>query len=302
MSNPVRLIAIVAVALIAATASAQEGQILDVWVAQPTTCSGSQEVSIPVHLRNYSDQITGFTMLLQLDRSDIMSLRAVVDTVGTLTGGWEVMEARNTAGVHSLKVTGFCEVFPPQTAPPLSPQTGQIPLFKIIADMYEVPDTLADRTATVMIETGLLENFNFSDPVGRSIGFVRDSVWDTAYYACAEWDGPTCLTWEQVYPPDPYDSLLGYWQPVSYLDTAHVSVEHGSVTVFGAYQCGDHNGDATLDIGDLVHLVEFMFEGGAPPVDGLVADCTGDGILDIADLTCTVDFMFNQGDEPTCCQ
>ena len=54
-------------------------------------------------------------------------------------------------------------------------------------------------------------------------------------------------------------------------------------------------------IGDLVYLVDFMFNDGPPPLCLTEADLNGDGPIDIADLVLLVDFMFTGGPAPEEC-
>ncbi|MCK4371966.1 MAG: hypothetical protein KAW61_02415, partial [candidate division Zixibacteria bacterium] len=68
------------------------------------------------------------------------------------------------------------------------------------------------------------------------------------------------------------------------------------------YICGDIDGSGSgPDIGDLVYLVDFMFNEGPPPPVMEAADVDGSGgEIDIADLVYTVDFMFNDGPDLIC--
>jgi hypothetical protein len=69
------------------------------------------------------------------------------------------------------------------------------------------------------------------------------------------------------------------------------------------YICGDVNndGNSTVDISDLVYLVDYMFLGGPEPPIMSSADCDGSGGgIDISDLVCFVDYMFNGGPPPVC--
>ncbi len=71
----------------------------------------------------------------------------------------------------------------------------------------------------------------------------------------------------------------------------------GTLTVLEP-TCADMNGDGNgPDIADLVYLVDYMFQGGDPPIpDPCVADVNGDGNgPDIADLVYLVDYMFTGG-------
>ncbi len=94
------------------------------------------------------------------------------------------------------------------------------------------------------------------------------------------------------------------------VDTVTVSVEAGGQIVtlserpiFTYYRCGDIDGNLSdvIDISDLVHLVDYMFNGGPPPPIPEAADVDGSGgTLDIADLVYMVDYMFNNGFLPIC--
>ncbi len=68
--------------------------------------------------------------------------------------------------------------------------------------------------------------------------------------------------------------------------------------------CGDIDGDgeALIDISDLVYLVDYMFNEGPPPPVMAAAnlDGRGGGLLDISDLIYLVNHMFHQGPAPVC--
>jgi hypothetical protein len=81
------------------------------------------------------------------------------------------------------------------------------------------------------------------------------------------------------------------------------SPSHGiSVTLnVGSILCGDIDGSAEgPDIGDLVYLVDYMFNGGPPPPDMAAANIDGEPGINISDLVYLVDFMFNGGPLPIC--
>ena len=64
---------------------------------------------------------------------------------------------------------------------------------------------------------------------------------------------------------------------------------------------GDCSGDNQDDVGDLVCLVDFMFNGAASPININAVDNNGDCIgPDIADLVYLVDYQFVNGPEPVC--
>ncbi len=67
-----------------------------------------------------------------------------------------------------------------------------------------------------------------------------------------------------------------------------------------SWVCGDIDNNGALDIGDLVYLVNYMFQAGPPPPIPDAANIDGVGGLDIADLVYLVNYMFQAGPPPQC--
>jgi hypothetical protein len=68
--------------------------------------------------------------------------------------------------------------------------------------------------------------------------------------------------------------------------------------------CGDMDNSLTLDISDLVYLVNYLFIGGSPPFPMYCAgDFDNDDHVNIVDLTDYVEYLFAGGDPPSpnCC-
>ncbi len=66
----------------------------------------------------------------------------------------------------------------------------------------------------------------------------------------------------------------------------------------------DNTFPGSIDIGDLVYLVAFMFQGGAPPPcedEANIDGSSGVPLIDIADLVALVAFMFQGGVAPNLC-
>ncbi len=75
-----------------------------------------------------------------------------------------------------------------------------------------------------------------------------------------------------------------------------------SFEIIMSYICGDADGNGSIDIGDLVFMVAFMFSDGPPPAVLASIDIDGSGSIDIADLVALVDYMFGipTGPAPVC--
>lgn len=97
----------------------------------------------------------------------------------------------------------------------------------------------------------------------------------------------------------PDDIDLGQYSLLIELNTPtgmFVVSQGQSVQVDGNF---DINSDGSLDIADLVYLVQFMFANGPPPQPGLSnADLNCDRQNDISDLITMIQFMFNDGTLP----
>lgn len=89
--------------------------------------------------------------------------------------------------------------------------------------------------------------------------------------------------------PDPYDNPL----------TVPVTL---TVTGVGpGWICGDVDDDGTgPNIGDLIYLVDYMFNDGPAPANPDAANVDGVNGVDVSDLVYLVDYMFNSGPAPTC--
>jgi hypothetical protein len=141
--------------------------------------------------------------------------------------------------------------------------------------------------------------------------------------------GNNGITWTQVDSAGPVTDAAGGWvehsfwisqflPPTGYMklrfeasdlingSLVEAAVDAVTVTTFDCvapYICGDVNGDGVgPDIGDLSHLVDYLFFFGAEPVDMRAANVDGDagGVVDISDLTHMVSRLFEQGPEPVC--
>jgi hypothetical protein len=66
------------------------------------------------------------------------------------------------------------------------------------------------------------------------------------------------------------------------------------------YICGDANGDGTIDIADVVYLINYLFADGPPPDPPAAGDATCDGEVNIADAVYLINYLFVGGSPPSC--
>jgi hypothetical protein len=225
-----------------------------------------------------------------IDTSDI--LLGNLDSTGTLVSDWQWLDAYSLGGFgHDLNVIGLANMPSPPDILGITPQENGL-LIKLVGQVYDIPDTMSDRTVNIMVQTDNISHFGLSDRWGNSLGIVCDTIPDTSFWLCTNWVGEDCLNWTRVSGP-PYDSISIddydlYW----HLDASTVQILDGSVTVLLPILYGDANCNGQTDISDLVYMIDYMF-GGGPSVSCLEnVDCDEDDQISITDLVCLIDWMF----------
>jgi len=61
---------------------------------------------------------------------------------------------------------------------------------------------------------------------------------------------------------------------------------------------GDANGDSLVNIGDLLFLVNYLYQEGAEPCVCEAADCNNDGDINSADIVYLINYLFANGPAP----
>jgi hypothetical protein len=68
-----------------------------------------------------------------------------------------------------------------------------------------------------------------------------------------------------------------------------------------SFMCGDANSDQEVDVGDVIHLVNYLFIGGPPPECTPIATCGDvnvDEEVDVGDAIYLINYLFISGPEP----
>ena len=64
--------------------------------------------------------------------------------------------------------------------------------------------------------------------------------------------------------------------------------------------CGDANGDGTINISDAVFLIQYIFAHGTAPSPICLGDANGDGGVNISDAVYLIQYIFAHGTAPHC--
>jgi hypothetical protein len=243
------------------------------------------------------------------------------DTVGTLISGWEMIDSRAVSTGElglDIKLTAIADrPTVPGYVPPIQPQQGHV-LFRLLADIFPIPDSQVERDVAVVVDVARKQNFVFSTPEGEALGWYSVPVPDTNYWICTnqEPEPPyTCYTWLKVpkwqcpvggCPRVEIDTV-----EVAVLDTSQVRLINGMITV-DTWRCGDCNGDGNPGpngpdptLGDVMTLVDHLFISGAPiePPEKCNTNCSNEVPVELTlgDIMVLVDRLFIS-QQPMCCE
>jgi WD40 repeat protein len=66
------------------------------------------------------------------------------------------------------------------------------------------------------------------------------------------------------------------------------------------YSCGDANGDGTINVADVVYLINYVFKGGPEPFPMDMGDANCDFNINVADAVYLINYIFKGGPPPCC--
>ena len=242
-----------------------------------------------------------------------------IDTVGTLLGGWEKVTTRSfianddSSKFYDVKIIAQANAnWGDGVNTPGIPagQQGGV-LFRLLADIENIDDTVTERSVGVNIYANPADNFVFTRPNGTVIGLAYNQFIDSNFYRCDAWDygvsPPECYSWTRV-STLPWDSVVVFPDSQAYIDTmvidtitwlpsGQVEITNGELTVLlfeGV--CGNTSGDidGLVDLADITRLIGSVYLGGPeadPPCLGNT-NCDSEGLLDLADITKLIDHVY----------
>ncbi len=223
---------------------------------------------------------------------------------GTLIENWEFVDSRVIGGApYNLRLAGLANESPPPYTPGIGyPQYGALPLIKILADIYDIPDTASDRDVKIYIQYDNLDFFSFSDEHGDAIGVITDTVVDSNCFECLQWVGESCLYWNMI-SCDPIEDVDSIWCCDTILsgrlDTSIVKIRHGTLTVLSG-TCGDVNCNQQINLLDITYIIMFLYKGGPEPCNMWAADVNSSGGINLLDITYMIAYLYKGGPPPNC--
>lgn len=260
---------------------------------------GQTNIQVPIYIDNPLDSVGYFSIHVRLDHPDVCTLRTDIVLAGTLIESWHHAEGEvlDFDGVHFALTAGCYSFFSGCGPLSIPPQSDTLPLVYLPLDVLNSPDTSGgfDLLISVYAEPyseSLMMPPPFRGPQGQPVGGTYQQVEDSILYRCNMWDDGDCIEWEQVSLP-PYDTVVIYSEELWINDL----VGDTSVIHINRRACGDMNNDYLVDLSDLIVLVNYLFMGGPPPDDEILANVNAspDGAIDLSDLIRVVGFLFSGG-------
>jgi subtilisin family serine protease len=137
------------------------------------------------------------------------------------------------------------------------------------------------------------EMFNCSGRHSPVIGDMdKDGKIDMAFVTrLSNWTVPKLVLWEfDTY----YDSTKMHW-PQYMHDNRRSGIFRPEDYSFWR---GDANGDGTIDIGDVIYVLNYLYKGGPAPDPLEVGDANQNGLIDVGDAVYLLNYLFRQGPPP----
>jgi len=89
-----------------------------------------------------------------------------------------------------------------------------------------------------------------------------------------------------------------YGSYIDRVDKARQWFADNVISDLTTYECGDANGNGSIDIDDVVFLIAYIFQGGPPPVPVDAGDANCSGGVDIDDVVYIINYIFMGGPAP----
>lgn len=79
-----------------------------------------------------------------------------------------------------------------------------------------------------------------------------------------------------------------------------IEADSKQLSVIPVEMCGDVNSDESVNILDVVFLINYLYKGGPPPYIMEAADVNNDEAINILDVVYLLNFLYKGGPPPMC--
>ena len=118
-----------------------------------------------------------------------------------------------------------------------------------------------------------------------------DSVHTISYADVPSW----CMVQsDSLFGVVPDTGFVQYFT-VMVADPSHADTQTVSLCT---YKCGDANRDQMVDVGDVIHLINYLYKNGPEPLPIESGDCNRDSSVDVGDVVYLINYLFKSGPPP----
>ncbi len=103
-----------------------------------------------------------------------------------------------------------------------------------------------------------------------------------------------------AYVVDPLPPAAAYYWKVVACDLFGGETTCNQVFSFSMMVAGDANGDGSVDVGDAVYLINYVFRDGPGPDPNELGDANCDAFVNVGDAVYLINYIFRSGPEPGC--
>jgi len=118
-----------------------------------------------------------------------------------------------------------------------------------------------------------------------------DSVHEITYLDIPSW----CVVENDTLWGEVPDTALLENFTVIVEDLFHADTQTVTVCI---YICGDANRDQLLDLGDVLHLINYLYKGASAPLPTEAGDCNRDENVDLGDVLHLINYLYKNGPPP----
>ena len=135
-------------------------------------------------------------------------------------------------------------------------------------------------------------------------GFVTDSAhWWYPYETRKAAPFSDDVAGQDIFGPATYPGSDGYSRPTGIAVRVDSIVDdklYAYVYLPVPFLPGDANGDETIDVGDVVYLVNYLYKGGTAPDPVEAGDANCDAAVNVGDVVFLVSYLYRNGPPPGC--
>ena len=169
----------------------------------------------------------------------------------------------------------------------------------VVNNEYEnyPPDAPSTPSGTAMgnVDTPYEFTCTGTDPNRQQVYYM----WDWGDGDVTDWLGP--FDYEQASVLSHTWTAPGQYNISAKLKDIHdAESDWSSAGIIDIWACGDANDDNSINILDIVMMINYKYKDGAAPVPVESADVDNDGFVNILDIVALINYKYKSGDPPDC--